>query len=183
MKNLPLKQAITSFAGLRAHELGHEFIIRESAPGFVDCAGIESPGLSAAPAIGVMAADIVTKILNLEPNPGFCGKRKGILDPRTLPIEARNTLIRENPAYGTVICRCESITEGEILDAIHRTPGARSIDGIKRRTRAGMGRCQGGFCSPRVLEILSRELGIPPEEITKSGGASRLILGHTKDAL
>lgn len=183
VKNLPLKQAITSFAGLRAHELGHEFIIRESAPGFVDCAGIESPGLSAAPAIGVMAADIVTKILNLEPNPGFCGKRKGILDPRTLPIEARNTLIRENPAYGTVICRCESITEGEILDAIHRTPGARSIDGIKRRTRAGMGRCQGGFCSPRVLEILSRELGIPPEEITKSGGASRLILGHTKDAL
>ena len=127
VKNLPLKQAITSFAGLRAHELGHEFIIRESAPGFVDCAGIESPGLSAAPAIGVMAADIVTKILNLEPNPGFCGKRKGILDPRTLPIEARNTLIRENPAYGTVICRCESITEGEILDAIHRTPGAGAL--------------------------------------------------------
>lgn len=183
VKNLPLKQAITSFAGLRAHELGHEFIIRESAPGFVDCAGIESPGLSAAPAIGVMAADIVTKILNLEPNPGFCGQRKGILDPRTLPADERNALIRKNPAYGTVICRCESITEGEILDAMHRTPGARSIDGIKRRTRAGMGRCQGGFCSPRVLEILSRELGIPPEEITKSGGTSRLILGHNKDAL
>ena len=183
VKNLPLRQTITSFAGLRAHEPRHDFFIGEIAPGFVDCAAIESPGLSSAPAIGVMVADIVTGILDLQPNPGFNGNRKGILDPRELGIEEYNALIKENPAYGTVICRCETVTEGEILDAIRRIPGARSIDGVKRRTRAGMGRCQGGFCSPRVLEILSRELGVPMEKITKSGGNSRLIVGVNKDNL
>lgn len=181
VKNLPLRQTITSFAGLRAHEPRHEFFIGQIAPGFVDCAAIESPGLSSAPAIGVMVADIVTGILNLEPNPGFNGKRKGILNPQELSIEEYNALIQENPAYGTVICRCETVTEGEIIDAIRRNPGAKSIDGVKRRTRAGMGRCQGGFCSPRVLEILSRELGVPMGEITKSGGNSRLIVGVNKD--
>ena len=181
VKNLPLRQTITSFAGLRAHEPRHEFFIGEIAPGFVDCAAIESPGLSSAPAIGVMVADIVTDILDLQPDPGFNGTRKGILNPQTLGMDEYNALIRENPAYGTVICRCETVTEGEILDAIRRVPGAKSIDGVKRRTRAGMGRCQGGFCSPRVLEILSRELGVPMENITKSGGKSRLILGVNKD--
>ena len=181
VKNLPLRQTITSFAGLRAHEPRHEFFIGQIAPGFVDCAAIESPGLSSAPAIGVMVADIVTEILGLEADPGFNGSRKGILNPQDLGIEEYNALIRENPAYGTVICRCETVTEGEIIDAIHRNPGAKSIDGVKRRTRAGMGRCQGGFCSPRVLEILSRELGVPMGEITKSGGNSRLIVGVNKD--
>ena len=181
VKDLPLRQTITSFAGLRAHEPRHEFFIGEIAPGFVDCAAIESPGLSSAPAIGVMVADIVTGILDLQPNPDFNGTRKGILNPQELGIEEYNALIKENPAYGTVICRCETVTEGEIIDAIRHTPGAKSIDGVKRRTRAGMGRCQGGFCSPRVLEILSRELGVPMGEITKSGGNSRLIVGVNKD--
>lgn len=183
VKNLPLRQTITSFAGLRAHEARHEFFIGEIAPGFVDCAAIESPGLSSAPAIGVMVADIVNGILHLEDNPNFDGTRKGILDPKALSPEAHAALIRENPAYGNVICRCETITEGEIVDAIHRTPGARSLDGVKRRTRAGMGRCQGGFCSPRVMEILSRELGIPMDQVTKSGGNSKLIVGTNKDSL
>ena len=89
----------------------------------------------------------------------------------------------QNPAYGQIICRCESVTEGEIIDAIRRTPGARSLDGVKRRTRAGMGRCQAGFCSPRVMEILARELGVPQSEITKSGGASKIIVGTNKDSL
>lgn len=183
VKNLPLRQTITSFAGLRAHEARHEFFIGEIAPGFVDCAAIESPGLSSAPAIGVMVADIVNGILHLEDNPNFDGTRKGILDPKTLSPEDHVALIQENPAYGNVICRCETITEGEIVDAIHRTPGARSLDGVKRRTRAGMGRCQGGFCSPRVMEILSRELGIPMDQVTKSGGNSKLIVGTNKDSL
>ena len=183
VKNLPLNQTITSFAGLRAHEPRHEFFIGEIAPGFVDCAAIESPGLSSAPAIGVMVADIVTGILKLQPDPNFNGKRKGILNPQTLSMDEYNALIRENPVYGTVICRCETVTEGEILDAIRRNPGAKSIDGVKRRTRAGMGRCQGGFCSPRVLELLSRELGVPMDAVTKSGGNSRLILGTNKDNL
>ena len=181
VKDLPLRQTITSFAGLRAHEKRHEFFIGEIAPGFVDCAAIESPGLSSAPAIGVMVAGIVEEILGLEPNPDFNGTRKGILDPKELSFEERSDLVKENPAYGTVICRCETITEGEIVDAIHRVPGAKSVDGVKRRTRAGMGRCQGGFCSPRVLEILARELGVPMSEITKSGGKSKLIVGVNKD--
>lgn len=183
VKELPLRQTITSFAGLRAHELRHEFFIEEAAPGFVDCAGIESPGLSASPAIGQEVAQLVQKILNLPENPAFDPHRQGILDPKTLSFAERAALIRQNPAYGQIICRCETVTEGEIVDAIHRVPGARSLDGVKRRTRAGMGRCQAGFCSPRVLEILARELGLPQEEITKCGGDSRLIVGTNKDSL
>lgn len=181
VKDIPLRQTITSFAGLRAHELRHDFFIGKIAPGFVDCAGIESPGLSSSPAIGVMVADIVSRSLGLEKDPAFDPTRKGILDPKTLPMEERNELIRQNPAYGQIICRCESITEGEIVDAIHRVPGARSLDGVKRRTRAGMGRCQAGFCSPRVMEILARELGVEQSAVTKSGGGSRIIVGTNKD--
>lgn len=105
---------------------------------------------------------------------------KGILDPSELSLEERNELIKRSPEYGNIICRCEMISEGEILDAIRRPLGAKSLDGVKRRTRAGMGRCQSGFCSPRTMEILSRELGISMEEITKTGGDSRLIEGINK---
>ena len=183
VKDIPLRQTITSFAGLRAHEARHDFFIGEIAPGFVDCAAIESPGLSSAPAIGVMVADIVRGSLHLHNKPDFDPTRRGILDPKALDLAARAELIRQNPAYGQIICRCESVTEGEIIDAIRRTPGARSLDGVKRRTRAGMGRCQAGFCSPRVMEILARELGVPQSEITKSGGASKIIVGTNKDSL
>ena len=183
VKDAPLRQVITSFAGLRAHEDGHEFVIGEAegAPGFIDCAGIESPGLSSSPAIGKMVAEIVRDKLLLPRKANYKSTRKGILNPAHLSFEERQALIRENSAYGNIICRCESISEGEILDAIHRPLGARSLDGVKRRVRAGMGRCQGGFCAPRVMEILSRELGIPMEEITKSGGESRMIVGTNKD--
>lgn len=183
VKNLNLRQTITSFAGLRAHDPRHDFAIGEIAPGFVDCAAIESPGLSSSPAIAVMVAGIVEGILPLEDDPTFDGRRKGFLKPSDLSLEDQAALIKERPAYGTVICRCETITEGEIIDAIHRVPGARSLDGVKRRVRAGMGRCQGGFCSPRVMEILSRELGVPMDAITKSGGHSKLIVGTNKDKI
>jgi glycerol-3-phosphate dehydrogenase len=113
----------------------------------------------------------------------WIAKRKGILNPQELSLEERNELIRKEPAYGNIICRCESISEGEIIDAIRRPLGARSLDGVKRRTRAGMGRCQGGFCSPRVIEILSRELGIPMDEVTKAGGNSKIIVGTNKDII
>lgn len=177
VRNLPLRDVITSFAGLRAHEVSGDFIIGEAedAPGFFDCAGIESPGLTSAPAIGEYVAAMISEKLGLEKKDNFIATRKGIVRTAELDIEERNKLIRENPAYGTVICRCEKITEGEIVDAIRRPLGARSVDGIKRRTRAGMGRCQAGFCLPRTLEILSRELGIPQEELTKCGGNSRYI--------
>ena len=180
--NLPLRQVITTFSGLRAHGDRHDFVIEEVAPGFIDCAAIESPGLSASPAIGCYIADMVQKMLKLEKNPDFNGTRKGILNPADLSIAERNALIQEQPAYGQIICRCESVSEGEILDAIHRPLGATSLDGVKRRVRAGMGRCQGGFCAPRVMEILARELGVPMTEVTKSGPGSELLVGKTKEA-
>lgn len=185
VKNIPMRQVITSFAGLRAHEEGHEFIIKEleDVPGFVDCAGIESPGLTSSPAIGCMVADIVKGILGLEEKAEFISTRKGVLNPETLSMEERNELIKKQPAYGNIICRCEMVTEGEILDAIHRPLGAKSLDGVKRRTRAGMGRCQAGFCSPRTMEILSRELSMDIREITKSGGESKIVVGTNKDRL
>ncbi|MBQ9828027.1 MAG: NAD(P)/FAD-dependent oxidoreductase [Lachnospiraceae bacterium] len=183
VKNLPMRKVITSFAGLRAHEDNHEFVLGEpeDAPGFIDCAGIESPGLTSAPAIGEYIGNLMKEKMGLTEKENWISKRKGILNPQELSMEERNELIKKNPAYGKIICRCESISEGEILDAIHRPLGARSLDGVKRRTRAGMGRCQAGFCSPRVMEILNRELGIPYEELTKSGGDSKLIVGKTKE--
>lgn len=185
VKNIPLRAVITSFAGLRAHEKGDEFIIGEAkdAKGFYDVAGIESPGLSSAPAIGVMVAEMIAKDMNLEKNEDFIGVRKGIVNPQELSFEERQNLIKENPAYGQIICRCEMISEGEILDSIHRPLGARSLDGVKRRTRAGMGRCQAGFCSPRTMEILEREVPMSVYDITKLGGESKIVYGVNKDRL
>lgn len=185
VKNLPLRQVITSFAGLRAHEDHHEFIIGEveDAKGFIDCAGIESPGLTSCPAIGEMVAGLLKEKMGLEEKSDFIPVRKGILDPKTLSMKERNNLIKEKPAYGNIICRCEMITEGEIIDAIRRPLGARSLDGVKRRTRAGMGRCQSGFCSPRTMEILSRECGMDMFDITKSGGKSKIVTGINKSEL
>lgn len=182
VRNLPMNKVITSFAGLRAHEDGHEFIIGEvdDAPHFIDCAGIESPGLTASPAIGEYVGKILQEKMRLQFKDSWNGKRRDVMSVGDLSMEEYNALIREKPAYGTIICRCESVTEGEILDAIHRPVGAKSLDGIKRRTRAGMGRCQAGFCMPRVMEILHRELNIPMNEITKSGASSRIVFGETK---
>ena len=183
--SVPVRQVITSFSGNRAHEDNHEFIIEElsDAPFFVDCAGIESPGLTSSPAIGERVAEIVSNLFHAAENPAFNGARKGILNPKELSEEDYAALIKEQPAYGNIICRCEMITEGEIIDAIRRPLGAKSLDGVKRRTRAGMGRCQAGFCSPRTMEILSRELGVSQLEITKSGGASNMVVGLSKDRI
>ncbi len=185
VKNLPVRQVITSFAGLRAHESQDEFIIEEAedARGFIDCAGIESPGLTSCPAIGEYIAGMLRDRMELEEKEDFIAVRKGILRPQSLDREERAALIRQNPAYGNIICRCEMITEGEIMDAINRPLGARSLDGVKRRTRAGMGRCQSGFCSPRTMEILARERHMDIREVTKSGGNSRIVTGTNKDAL
>lgn len=182
VSGVPLRQVITSFAGLRAHEDGHDFIIGEpeDAPNFIDCAGIESPGLTSAPAIGRHVAQVLRDKLGLSEKTNWIGTRKDVVCTSELSPEAHNALIQKNPAYGTIICRCESVTEGEILDAIHRPLGARSLDGVKRRTRAGMGRCQAGFCMHRVMAILHRELGIPMEELTKSGGKSTLVTAQEK---
>lgn len=183
VKNVPMRQVITSFAGLRAHEDGNDFVIGEceDAKGFINAAGIESPGLSSAPAIGEMVAGIAKDILALTEKADFVATRKGILRPETLSIEERNQLIKEHPEYGNIICRCEMITEGEIMDAIHRPLGARSLDGVKRRTRAGMGRCQAGFCSPRTMEILEREVPMSMFDITKNGVGGSIVIGTNKE--
>ena len=183
VKNVPMRQVITSFAGLRAHEDGNDFVIGEvdDAKGFINTAGIESPGLSSAPAIGEMVTDIAKNLLSLTEKSDFIATRKGILRPETLTMEERNQLIKEHPEYGNIICRCEMITEGEIMDAIHRPLGARSLDAVKRRTRAGMGRCQAGFCSPRTMEILEREVPMSMYDITKNGVGGAIVIGTNKN--
>lgn len=183
--NLPVRDIITSFAGLRAHITrgAEDFVVGETAEGWFDLCGIESPGLSAAPALGLDAALWAADKLHASEKAKFIATRKGITDLRAISVEARQELIQKDSAYGNIICRCEQISEGEIMDAIHRVPGARSLDGVKRRTRAGMGRCQGGFCAPRVMELLSRELNVPQTELTKSGGKSKLLLGKTKEVM
>lgn len=181
---LPLRDTITSFAGLRAHiaDGDDDFILGEKAPGYFEAIGIESPGLSASPAIGEYIATMVADYLHCAKKDNFIDTRKGIIHLRQLPLEEQQRLIRENPSYGAIVCRCEQISEGEVLDAIRRPLGARSLDGVKRRVRAGMGRCQSGFCSPRVMQLLSQELHRPMTELTKSGGASWLVAGSTKEA-
>ena len=185
VKSLPMRDTITSFAGLRAHLSGPEddFIVGESADGFFEAVGIESPGLSSAPAIGRYLAELAAAKLHAAEKDDFIAQRRDIPHPREMNFAARQALIAHDPAYGQVICRCEGVTEGEIRDAIRRTPGARSLDGVKRRVRAGMGRCQGGFCGPKVMELLSRELHVPITELTKGGGESRLLAGRTKEVL
>lgn len=176
--NVPSGQVITSFAGLRAHGESGDFMIGQvtGVPGFFDVAGIESPGLSCAPAIGVYVADLVNEYMPSADKADFIAERKGIPHMANLPTEEKQRLILHNPAYGNVICRCEMVTEGEILDAIHRPLGATTTDGVKRRTRAGMGRCQSGFCLPKVIEILARELKVEETHICKASEDSFYLL-------
>lgn len=181
-EHIPSRQAITSFAGLRAHEDGDDFVIGEAAdaPGFFDAAGIESPGLTSAPAIGEYVAGLIQEKAPVPEKEDFVAKRQGIPCMALADEEEKKRLIAENPLYGSVVCRCELVTEGEIVDAIRRPLGATTLDGIKRRVRAGMGRCQAGFCTPKQVEILARELGIDEGEIEKNGPDSRLLKGKTK---
>lgn len=184
--NLPLKNVITSFAGLRAVSNTNDFIIEASklVKGFINVGGIQSPGLTSAPAIALMVKDILQEAgLDLKKKKDFIPHRPKKYRFRELGSEERRKLIEQNSAFGHVICRCETVTEAEIIDAIRRPVGARSIDAVKRRTRAGMGRCQGGFCSPRVLEILTKELGADPLEITKKGPGSNMLVGRIKEFL
>lgn len=185
VENLPMRDVITSFAGLRAHLSGPEddFIVGESADGFFEAVGIESPGLSSAPAIGRYLAELAAAKLHAAEKEDFIAQRRDMPHPREMDFASRQDLIARDQAYGQVICRCEGVTEGEIRDAIRRVPGARSLDGVKRRVRAGMGRCQGGFCGPKVMELLSRELHVPITALTKGGGESRLLAGRTKEVL
>lgn len=174
---------ITSFAGLRSSPSTGDFIIEEvkGAKGFIDVAGIESPGLSASPAIGKYVVELLSEIHgNFIAKEDFNPIRREMIYFMELSPDEKQKMIQKDPRYGRIICRCENITEGEIVDAIHRKVGGTSIDGIKKRIRAGMGRCQGGFCQPRVIEILARELGKDMTEIVKDGPNSNIAIGETK---
>lgn len=183
MPQVPYRKVITSFCGLRATTEGGDFIIRPAKenPHFILAAGIDSPGLSSAPAIAEYVAALLKEAgLVMEPNPQFIPLRESTHWFRKLSNSEKNKVIENDPKFGRVICRCETVTEGEIIDAIRRNPQATTLDAVKRRTRSGMGRCQGGFCSPYIVEILSRELNIPFEQVTKSGKGSYLNVGKTK---
>ncbi len=177
VKNVPYRLTITSFSGLRAHEDGDDFVLGEveDAPCFFDAAGIESPGLSSAPAIGVYIAEMVADKLSAKKKENFIAKRKGFVKLAEKSFAERAEKIKENPLYGVIVCRCMNVSEGEIVDAINRTLGARSLDGVKRRVHQGMGRCQAGFCTSKTMEILSRETGIPMEQIRKNGSHSEML--------
>lgn len=176
---------ITNFSGIRAHEAKGDFVIGavKGAKNAYETVGIESPGLSAAPAIAEMLGEIIAR------EQGLTRKAEIVAAPsRPKPFYAMTTseraaAVAADPLYGKLVCRCEVVTEAEIRQAIRRPVGARTIDGVKRRTRAGMGRCQGGFCSPRVAELLAEELHIPMTEVTKCGGKSVLLTGTIQDAM
>lgn len=175
----PAKQFITNFSGVRARSSTGDFVVGEAPDAlcFFNAAGIESPGLTSAPAIGEALAGQVAKKLNAAPNERFQPRREGIKAFKEATTEERRALIAKDPAYGRIVCRCETITEAEVRQAIRRPVGARNLDAVKRRVRAGAGRCQAGFCCPRVAEILCEELGLSPLEITKFGKGSQLLAG------
>ncbi len=181
MPDLPFGKVITSFAGLRAMPESGDFIIEESAPGFIDAAGIESPGLTSAPAIGVMVADMIREDLHPGKNENFNGHREGFVNVAKLSPQEWNELIEKDPEYGKMVCRCETVTAGQIREACRRSIPAHTLDGVKRRVRAGMGRCQAGFCSPKTMEIIAEETGIPFEQIQKSGSSSTIITSENKE--
>lgn len=181
VKNLPRTETITSFAGVRAYSDRHDFVIEESkVAGLFNVAGIESPGLTSAPAIGKYVAERLAAKLGAKVNPAFHPNRRSESFFKEMTQAEKNELIKRRPEFGRIICRCESVTLGEILDAVRANPPARTIDGVKLRTRAGMGRCQSGFCQPSVLEILEKEYGLRFDEVTKNGGGSFLITGGEK---
>jgi glycerol-3-phosphate dehydrogenase len=177
---LPLAAAITEFAGVRA-AAGHDFVIGPSpvVRGLVHAAGIQSPGLTAAPAIAEAIVESLAEAgLRLDPNPSFVPINPAPPNFAHLSRREQAKLIASDPLYGRVICRCETITEGEIVAAIRSPCGAKTLDGVKRRVRTSMGRCQGGFCGPRVTAILARELGIPVTAVRKDGAASWLFVSR-----
>lgn len=174
--NLPMGAAITEFSGLRAVSSTGDFIIGVSAvAGLYNAAGMQSPGLTAAPAVAEMLAEAIVKDSGAKAKADFKAElpKKPVFN--RLNWDKQAELIKENSMYGRVICRCETITEAEIVEAIHESCGARTVDGVKRRTRAGMGRCQGGFCGPRVTQILARELNIPVPEVLKERADSHMF--------
>jgi glycerol-3-phosphate dehydrogenase len=175
-ENVPLHKTINSFAGLRANVANEkdDFIL-DSENGFINLLNINSPGLSAAPAIAKHVANIVKKALLPQLNPNFNPNRRRILRFVDVPSDEQNELIQKDKRYGKIICRCELVSEAEVVDSIRRPLGANTLDGVKRRTRCMMGECQGTYCGSKVLYILAKELGKSIYDLTKHGGKSNIL--------
>ena len=176
-------KVITSFTGIRSTSDKGDFIINSPVENFVNVAGIESPGLTSAPAIGEYVRALVEElgVLSLEEKSDFNPNRRPSHWFSALSVDEKNEVIAKHPEFAHIICRCELVTEGEILDAIRTNPKPRNLDGVKRRTRATMGRCQGGFCSPYIVELLAKEMECDYGDITKFGGKSIINVGKTKE--
>ena len=184
VENIPLNKTITSFCGIRAVGNTGDFIINCFEKGFINVAGIESPGLSASPAIAEYVRVIMEKTgAKLIKRKDFNPIRRPMHYFKNATTDEKNEIIKNDKSFGKIVCRCETVTEGEILEAIRTNPKPRDLDGVKRRTRAQMGRCQGGFCMPYIIELLSKELDIPYEKVTKFGGNSIVNIGITKENL
>ena len=182
VRGIDTSKVITSFTGLRATSSVGDFVI-DYENGFVNVAGIESPGLSSAPAIAEKVCELLSSKAGhvLVKKADFKPERRPMHYFRELSIDEKNEIIRKSPDYAHVICRCETVTEGEIREAIRTNPKPRDVDGVKRRTRASMGRCQGGFCTPYIIELLAEEMGCDYLEVTKFGGSSYINVGRTKE--
>ena len=181
--NVNLRDTITQYSGLRPNRNpeGLHVDVYDDLQHYVNISGVRSTGLTASVSLGKYIAQKLIEIgMSVAFNPSFNPIRRGIPRFHALSRDEQDALIKQNPLYGRVICRCETVTEGEIVDAIHRPIPARSMDAIKRRLRAGMGRCQGGFCGPKVIEILARELNVPTEQITKHQNGSYMITGKVR---
>lgn len=178
----PLRNVITSFTGLRSVGDTGDFIIKLSAENFISLGGIESPGLTSAPAIAKYTADMLKKQCGMkaQKNTSFNGRRKAYYKFSEMTPAQKNKIIKQNPDFGTIICRCEGISKGEIIEALTVNPPASDIDGVKRRTRSGMGRCQGGFCSTSIAGIIAELKEMPFEQVTKFGKGSVLNFAKTK---
>ncbi len=178
--SIPMNQVIRQFSGLRAVEKSGHFIIEESLPGFVNLVGIQSPGLTSCPAIAEEVVKLLSNTMEMKRKPDFNPRRRPMIRLNRMSPEERAEFVKKDMKFGNIICRCEMISEGEVLDCIHRNCGATTIRGVKRRVRPGMGKCQGGFCQPRIIKILARELGIKNEDVRMKSQGSFILLGKTK---
>ena len=180
--SINFRASIRNFSGIRADAGLEDFIVGESkeTPGFFNMAGIKSPGLTSSPSIAKEMVKLLHgKGLSAEPNPNFMAKRR-VIRFKELSEAEKSRVVKENPLYGAIVCRCETVTEGEIIDALNRPLPPRSIDALKRRCTPGMGRCQGGFCSPKVLALIARHFNIKPEEVPQDKAGMYIVTGETK---
>lgn len=183
VKNIPMHTIIRTYVGLRPSHLEYDFVIEEAkdVPHFINLIGVDSPGLAAAPAIAEYVENIVSSMLPLQLKSQPRQPRRQWIILNRMSVEEKQAMFEQNPKFGQMVCRCELVSEGEIIDVIHRNAGARTVKAVKRRVRAGAGRCQGGFCEPRVIAILARELGLKPTQVLLDSDESIILVGATKE--